>query len=284
MNDPKLISTILCECGADVRLDKKFCSACGRKIVKPLNQEEQINRLNEEKQELHNANQKLIEENEKLTQKILQLSSSVEITNKIINEHEERLLQGAFPTVKIGNQQWMSKNLDVDCYANGDPIPQVQKPEEWKNLETGAWCYYNNDPENGKSFGKLYNWYAVNDPRGLAPKGWKIPSDEEWTILIDNLGGIFVAGTKMKNTSGWADGTNGNKGNSTSESGFSGLPGGNRDYDGTFFSIGNNGYWWSSTEDSTNNAWTRNLDYYNGDAGRNDYNKAVGFSVRCLRD
>ena len=213
---------------------------------------------------------------------LVRVGNSIEITKKIISEHEERLLQGSYPTVKIGNQQWMSKNLDVDCYANGDPIPQVQNPKEWENLKTGAWCYYNNDPKNGKIYGKLYNWYAVSDPRGLAPKGWKIPSDEDWTILTDYLGGKDVAGTKMKSTSGWED--NGNGTNGSNESGFSGLPGCNRGYAGTFYNVGLYGFFWSISEYDTINAWCRYLFYTNSNVTSYNLKKANGLSVRCLRD
>ncbi|MBK9465523.1 MAG: fibrobacter succinogenes major paralogous domain-containing protein [Chitinophagaceae bacterium] len=87
------------------------------------------------------------------------------------------------PTIVIGTQQWMNNNLDVAFYRNGDPIPQVTDPTAWAGLTTGAWCYYNNDSTLGNKYGKLYNWYAVNDPRGLAPQGWHIPSDAEWTAL-----------------------------------------------------------------------------------------------------
>ncbi|MBK8080215.1 MAG: fibrobacter succinogenes major paralogous domain-containing protein [Saprospiraceae bacterium] len=104
----------------------------------------------------------------------------------------------AMPTIQIGTQKWMSKNLDVAFYRNGDPIPQVTSPTAWAVLSTGAWCYYNNDPIQGNKYGKLYNWYAVNDPRGLAPQGWHIPSDAEWTTLEITLGGVSVAGGKMK--------------------------------------------------------------------------------------
>ena len=110
---------------------------------------------------------------------------------------------GYAQTVTIGNQVWTSKNLDVSTYRNGDAIPQVQDANAWENLTTGAWCYYDNDASNGTKYGKLYNWYAVNDPRGLAPKGYHIPTDAEWTQLSDYLGGESKAGTKMKTTSGW---------------------------------------------------------------------------------
>ena len=111
--------------------------------------------------------------------------------------------------IKIGTQTWTSKNLDVATYRNGDAIPQVQDFNEWKNLTTGAWCYLFNDPTNGTKYGKLYNWYAVTDPRGLAPEGYHIPTDEEWTILTDYLGGESAAGKKMKSTTGWKSYTEG---------------------------------------------------------------------------
>lgn len=147
---------------------------------------------------------------------------------------------GASKEVTIGNQVWMSENLNVDKFRNGDPIPQAKTDEEWQEAginQQPAWCYYDNDPANGEKYGKLYNWYAVNDPRGLAPKGWKIPSDEEWSRLTDFLGGERVAGTKMKYTDFWAD-YEGKSGNGTNESGFSGLPGGYRNSIGTFDYIG----------------------------------------------
>ena len=179
-------------------------------------------------------------------------------------------------TIKIGTQTWTTKNLDVIKYRNGDAIPQVQDANAWANLRTGAWCYYENNTANGSSYGKLYNWYAVNDPRGLAPKGYHIPSDAEWTILSDNLGD--EAGTKMKSSSGWK-----NNGNGTNTSRFEGLPGGCLNFKG-FFNIGAFGYWWSSSEDYPNNAWYRFLYSNYGNVGRDYYGKHYGFSVRCLRD
>jgi uncharacterized protein (TIGR02145 family) len=185
-------------------------------------------------------------------------------------------------TIKIGNQEWTNKNLNVSTFKNGDAIPEVKTDEAWvKAGEEGepAWCYYNNDPKNGNKYGRLYNWYAVTDPRGLAPSGWHIPSDAEWTTLTDNLGDV-AAGHKMKSQVGWRD-----NGNGSNRSGFSGLPGGGRFFNGAFNNIGNNGGWWSSTEASTGSAWFRYLDYINGIVSRNDYyGKTDGFSVRCLRD
>ena len=182
-------------------------------------------------------------------------------------------------TVTIGNQVWMKKNLDVDHYRNGDPIPQVTDPTQWANLTTGAWCYYNNDPANGAIYGKLYNWYAVNDPRGLAPAGYHIPSDTEWSILTTFLGGEEIAGDKMKSISGWITTsvvTN------TNSSGFTGLPGGC--ITNISDTIGYSGYWWASSEYSTDLAWSRCLNYISSDIAKYYYSKTVGLSVRCLKD
>ena len=181
--------------------------------------------------------------------------------------------------IKIGSQTWTTKNLEVTKYRNGDAIPQVQDKNAWAKLKTGAWCYYENKTAKGTTYGKLYNWFAVNDPRGLAPKGYHIPTDAEWTILTDYLGGDTIAGTKMKSTSGWD-----NNGNGTNTSGFAGLPGGYRGNDGDFGGIGANGHWWSSLEDDAGNAWSRNLYHNGGNVGRYDYDEQNGFSVRCLRD
>jgi uncharacterized protein (TIGR02145 family) len=189
---------------------------------------------------------------------------------------------GASNEVTIGKQVWMSENLNVDKFRIGDPIPEAKTIEEWKKAKENkqpAWCYYDNDPANGAKYGKLYNWYAVNDARGLAPKGWHIPTDAEWTLLTDHLGGMDIASTKMKSTSGWWDNRNG-----TNSSGFSGLPGGYRYFDGLFFPIGEYGYWWSSTEDDTRNAWSRYLGFNNRGVNRYDNFKEEGLSVRCLRD
>jgi len=186
------------------------------------------------------------------------------------------------PTIVIGTQQWQAKNLDVAFYRNGDPIPQVTDPTAWAGLTTGAWCDYNNDPLQGNKYGKLYNWYAVNDPRGLAPQGWHIPSDAEWSTLATTLGGASVAGGKMKEagTVNWAAPNTG----ADNSSGFAGLPGGGRGTSGAFLDVGYGGLWWSSTEPNTPNAWCRLLFYNDGNINRYFNNKRLGFSVRCLRD
>ena len=194
-------------------------------------------------------------------------------------------------SVNIGTKTWTTKNLDVATYSDGTVIPQVTDPTAWASLTTGAWCYYNNDAANGTTYGKLYNWYAVagihdKDPntpnKKLAPTGYHIPSDAEWTTLTTYLGGESIAGGKMKatGTSFWVSPNQ----DATNSSGFTGLPGGFRDYVGTFNNIGDYGYWWSSSEDYTSIAWFRYLNYNDGTAYRNYYNKYFGFSVRCLRD
>jgi uncharacterized protein (TIGR02145 family) len=185
--------------------------------------------------------------------------------------------------IKIGTQTWATKNLNVATFRNGDPIPEAKTDEEWEaagDNKQPAWCYYENNTANGTKYGKLYNWYAVNDARGLAPMGWHVPTDQEWTVLSTFLGGQDVAGKKMKSTSGWNDANNG-----TNSSGFSGLPGGDRDGGGDFSGVGEYGNWWSASEYVVTNAWNREL-YADGLSylGRATYYKYIGFSVRCVKD
>ncbi len=184
--------------------------------------------------------------------------------------------------VQIGTQIWMTKNLNVSRYRNGDPIPQVTDPTQWASLTTGAWCYYNNDMANGPIYGKLYNWYAVNDPRGLAPLGWHIPSDAEWTTLSNFLGGINLAGGKMKATNTLWNNPNTS---ATNSCGFTGLPGAGRsNFNGVFYTVGRNGSWWSSSEDDPFFVWYRSLRYNNGNLERSNIPKTEGMSVRCIKD
>ena len=213
------------------------------------------------------------------------------ITQKILSE-----IKPQYESVKIGNQEWMTRNLDVDRFRNGDLIPHVESDVDWvkagKN-EQPAWCYYDNDPENGKKYGKLYNWYAVNDPRGLAPEGWHVPLDVEWSILVDFLGGEDIAGNKMKSVEGWEEWKDKDdkiqNGNGDNSSKFNGLPGGYNRYDGSFDVIRTIAFFWSTTENDNSSAWYRFLSTRIGNVFRNDYintysSKSVGASVRCLRD
>lgn len=184
--------------------------------------------------------------------------------------------------VTIGTQVWMTLNLDVNKFRNGEVILEAKTKGEWKaysDAGEAAWCYYDNDRKNGEKYGKLYNWHAVNDPRGLAPKGWHVPTDEEWTILTDYLGGVEKAGAKMKSKNEWFY-----DGNGTNSSGFSGLPGGMRPTTGLFFHFGSFGRWWSSTEYNSNDAWRRSLFYEHGGVDKFYDDKGSGFSVRCIRD
>ncbi len=195
---------------------------------------------------------------------------------------------------KIGNQIWMAENLKITKFRNGDPIPEANTKQEWAYAEKNAqpaWCYVEGDPTTSNKFGVLYNWYAVNDPRGLAPEGWHIPSNNEWNVIIDFLGGKEVAGGKMKSKEGWEGGFNG-----SNSSGFNGLPSGfcAGDY---FRRIGVYGYWWSSSEHDSSNtwyyslSWGRQLDityyteYFPDDRIYHEKEvKSLGFSVRCIKN
>ena len=195
-----------------------------------------------------------------------------------------------YNSVIIGTQEWQKENLNVSKYTDGTIIPEVTDPTTWASLTTGAWCYYNNDPANEAVYGKLYNWYAVagihdNDPNTpnkiLAPIGWHVPSDIEWTILVTNLGGETVAGGKMKTigTQHWLSPNVG----ATNDSGFSGLPGGSL-FGVVFAGLGVAGQWWSSSEFSLIYAYIREVVFDDGKAYRGRPHKRYGYSVRCLRD
>lgn len=186
-----------------------------------------------------------------------------------------------YKTVKIGNQEWMAENLNVGHYRNGDSILKINDKYESSSYETGAWCYYDNDSKNEKPYGKLYDWYAVNDTRGLAPEGWHIPSDAEWTELINFLGGDKVAGAKLKATILWKNPNTG----ATNENGFNAIPGGFLTYRLQFLSKDQSGFYWSSTEyDKDLHAWSLNLNCNKSDIGHNESFKTEGQSIRCVKD
>lgn len=188
------------------------------------------------------------------------------------------------PSVSVCCQRWMTKNLDVATYRNGDLIPKVTDNSAWLALTTGAYCYYNNDSATyAATYGKLYNWYAVNDSRGLAPEGWYIPTAFERITLGNCLGGDTLAGGPMKEI-GTVHWTTPNIG-ATNLSGFTGLPSGNRSQiTGGFNNVYNSSYWWSSTEYDTGVAWAGNLNYNSDNLIISQLHKRRGFSVRCLRD
>jgi uncharacterized protein (TIGR02145 family) len=188
-----------------------------------------------------------------------------------------------YGTVKTCTQIWMKQNLNTSHYRNGDPIPKVTDTTAWNALNTGAWCWYNNDSATyAATYGKLYNGYAINDPRGIAPVGWHLPSDAEWTILENCLGGFSVAGGAMKEsgTTHWIA----PNGGATNSSGFTGLPGGYRSGIGSFDNIKLYGFWWSTTEFDQYSLWSRNLYFDNKYMGRVINGKRIGLSVRCIRD
>jgi uncharacterized protein (TIGR02145 family) len=193
----------------------------------------------------------------------------------------------AIPAVAIGTQVWMQKNLAVKTYRNGDPIqyiPYVKGNTLWTATTAGAWCYYNNDPGTEAVYGLLYNAYAALDPRGLAPKGWHVPSSDEWNTLSDYLGGVQHAGGEMKAVNNlWQSPNTG----ATNSSGFTGLPGGNRaGYSGagTFSNINKRGYWWTTALSGSNSCYSKWVSYNLTSLVSAISSKNSGASVRCIKN
>jgi uncharacterized protein (TIGR02145 family) len=196
-----------------------------------------------------------------------------------------------YRTIQIGDQTWMAENLRTTKYRNNEPILNLTDNTQWANNTTGAYCSYNNNTANDCPYGKLYNWYAVNNANQLCPTGWHVPADAEWNILIANLDPSYkpteigvqsdIASGKMKSTGTqyWLSPNTG----ATNSSGFSALPGGFRTGLGSFSGL-EPCFFWSSTQFNTPNAWSRLLFSDNGNLIREFYNKVDGQSVRCLRD
>lgn len=197
-------------------------------------------------------------------------------------------------SITIGSQIWQAKNLDVNTYSDGTPIPEITDPTAWANATTGAWCYYNNDPVNGAVYGKLYNWYAVagiydsasaNNPslrKKLAPSGWHVPTNSEWTLLTDYLGGELIAGEKLKEigTTHWFS-----PNVATNSSGFLALPSGGRDAQfGNFDRLGSDCSWWCITDIDNDLAWSRYAYNDKSNLLKINFVKRVGASVRCVKD
>jgi len=190
-----------------------------------------------------------------------------------------------YKTITIGSQTWMAENLHVTSYRNGDPIPLVTNSANWIALTTGAYCNYANTTDKDKiaTYGSLYNWYTVADARNIAPAGWHVPSDAEWTTLTTYLGGESIVSGIMKEvgTTHWLSPNT----NATNESGFTALPSGYRDYGaGAFEGLGMDGSWWSSTATGTTGAWFRNLYYQRANCYRGDGSKKFGVTVRLVKD
>ena len=184
-------------------------------------------------------------------------------------------------TIKIGKQVWIQSNLNVEYFRNGDKILEAKSNEEWiKAGKEGrpAWCYYNNDIRTADKHGKHYNWFAVNDSRGLAPNGWLIPSDEDWSTLEEFLGGEKIAGTKIKSSNNWVENRNG-----TNETKFTANPSGGRSYDGLFDGIGWGAGWWCSSSYDNENALLRSVRFDDNEIHRGIVSKQSGMPVRCIK-
>ncbi|NQT27681.1 hypothetical protein HQ585_20160 [candidate division KSB1 bacterium] len=188
-----------------------------------------------------------------------------------------------YKTVKIGNQVWMAENLKVTHYRNGDPIPNITDNSQWAKLTTGSYGAYNNKEMHAITYGYLYNGYAVKDRRNIAPKGWHVPTKDEWQILIDYLGGLYITGGKLKETgtAHWRSPNNG----ATNESGFSALPGGDRDFEnGRSYSLGINAWFWSFTSNRSNLSMQQ-LDVADSRIiSSGTYDEHFGFSIRLVKD
>jgi uncharacterized protein (TIGR02145 family) len=187
-----------------------------------------------------------------------------------------------YNTISIGTQCWIQSNLKVSKYKNGNAISTGLNDSTWRSTMSGAYTVFNNDNANDAIYGKLYNWYAVADNRGLCPNGWHVPTDNDWKSLTNYLGGEFEAGGKIKSTGT----TNWNSPNTsaTNESSFSALPGGYRNIGGSFLNVRLDAFFWSATEYDSNYAWARSLNYFDSYVSRTFYYKTLGASVRCLMD
>lgn len=185
-----------------------------------------------------------------------------------------------YNTVKIGTQIWMVENLKTTKYRNGVSIPHTISDSEWQKLSTGAYCFYENDNNKVERFGRLYNWYAVNNSNNLAPEGWRVATDSDWTILTDYLGGEEIAGDNLKAIE--AGGNN--------SSGFTALMAGNRHFDGPYNYFGSHSSWWCATNSEEEIVWSRTMNYLYGyykwgDVDRTNFgHKRDGLSVRCVKD
>ena len=208
-------------------------------------------------------------------------SNQIKLTTNTASTTISDIEGNIYNTVSIGNQIWMASNLSTSRYRNGAYIPYILNSNQWALTKSPALSFYNHDNTYETNYGKQYNWYAVTDTQGICPNGWHIPSNNEWTILSDFLGGLNVAGGKMKamGTQFWSFPSNGNN-----SSGFTGLPGGFRNVDGTFGILGYNGFWWSATDENEQKAFNRSIIYTDNVLSVGSSSKNQGFSVRCLKD
>jgi len=186
-----------------------------------------------------------------------------------------------YNTVVINNQTWLKENLNVSRYRNGDSITRINDDNQWQNNTSEAYTVFDNNDDNCKIYGKLYNWHAVVDPRLICPEDWHVPSDAEWTILVNYLGGSSLAGGKMKEA-GYEHWQSPNTGADNS-SGFTALPAGIRAFNSDFYQLGELTGWWSSTEYDIENAWIRDV-FFDSSTLNHSLGKLVGFSCRCIKD
>jgi uncharacterized protein (TIGR02145 family) len=186
--------------------------------------------------------------------------------------------------IKIGHQIWMSENLNVEKFKNGDLIHEARSNEDWINAAASqqpAWCYFENKNEFGNKFGKLYNFFAVIDKRGLAPDGWSVPGVEEWSELETFLGGANIAGEKMKSEQDWFENRNG-----SNSSGFNALPGGYRNHKGQFCDISEWAAFWENyiiDDNDEIHAYDRSVCYEDGELTNRQIYFGAGLSVRLLK-
>jgi len=182
----------------------------------------------------------------------------------------------SYKTIQIGTQTWMAENLKTTSLTDGTAVPFILDATTWSKMTTPGYTWYNGD---SLAYGAMYNWHAVKTGR-LCPDGWHVPTDAEWTVLTSYLGDLSVSGGKLKETGTlhWNTPNNG----ATNETGFTALPGGYRDYFGIFGSIKRIGYWWSSSEATSSDAWFRGMHFNYINADRSSSNKKSGFSVRCI--
>jgi uncharacterized protein (TIGR02145 family) len=187
-------------------------------------------------------------------------------------------LPSDFPTVSIGRQVWMARNLNTSVFANGDSILEVNQAKNWKNHEGAAWAFYNGDEANESQHGRLYNWYAVSDKRGLCPTGWRVPNQADWEELIENVGGRKVGGKYIKDSKSWQE----NKA-SLNSFGMGIVPSGFRNYYGSYFNMGYYGSIWTLNESNFEDALYVYLYYGSDSINSKEISKKSGLSVRCIQ-
>ena len=185
-----------------------------------------------------------------------------------------------YKTVRIGNQVWMTENLRTTKYSDGTAIPNVTDDNQWYS-KNSIWCNYNNDSQNDKIYGKLYNWHAVKKGK-LCPTSWHVPKASEWEKLVEFL--AAKEGTDLKSTSGWNENEDGTSGNGTDDYGWFALPGGYRQNNGDFGRIGINGSWWSLSKKNGEYAWNFGLEASSSSISQYYSDKKFGLSVRCIKD